>query len=69
MAVRRAVAHGRGAGRPVMTATDPVGVVHRLDDNQTSCGQDATGWSRHVTDAQRAGLVIFCPVCDWGKGS
>lgn len=54
-----------------MTATDTYGVVHDLagrdPENPTAmttlCGQDARGWSTHVTDQQRMGLVIFCPVC------
>ena len=46
------------------TATDPAGVVHTLDGNTTLCGQNATSWSRHVTDQQRMGLVIFCEACN-----
>src|SRR5436190_17847588 len=54
------------------TATAPDGAVHtvtRAGENDypaawvTLCGQDAGSWSRAVTDAQRAGLVLFCPVC------
>lgn len=47
-----------------MTATSPGdGTVHELDGQMTMCGQDATAWSRTVTELQLRGLVLFCPVC------
>jgi hypothetical protein len=47
------------------TATDPRGTVHVIaHDNVTNCGQDASGWSRAITIAQLAGLVIFCEACN-----
>jgi hypothetical protein len=47
------------------TATAPDGVVHVLtpDLSATVCGQDARGWSRAITIAQLAGLVLHCEAC------
>jgi hypothetical protein len=41
-------------------------VVHVLtpDLSATVCGQDARDWSRAVTIAQLAGLVLRCNICE-----
>jgi hypothetical protein len=50
------------------TVTDPGGTVHVLIPSHrqsvTVCGQNADGWSRAVTIAQVAGLVLKCEACD-----
>ena len=46
------------------TATDPNGIIHKLDAAGTTlCGRDAAGWSRAVTVAQLTGLALFCEAC------
>ena len=49
------------------TATDPAGVVHTLmppPSTETVCGQNANSWSRAITVAQLAGLVLLCEACN-----
>ena len=49
------------------TATEPqTGIIHTLtaDGMSTLCGKDTVSWSRSITDAQLAGLVLTCEACN-----